>query len=209
MDPQGRKAPAPCAAARSASAAGAWVVRGPVNYCAKVFPAVTAGHPDAGPLSVLAAVLGGDLLQRTIRERGGAYGAGARYCDRTATLRMFSYRDPRLSETLRDFDSAIEALRRQPPEGRELEEAILRAVREIDRPRAFQIAACERYLDELQGQGGEGVRPLRGVSAPRRSEQLREVAGRYLRPTMGRTGVLAGTGRERDLDRLGIPWRRL
>ncbi len=209
MDPQGRKAPAPCAAARSASAAGAWVVEGPVNYCAKVFPAVTADHPDAGPLSVLAAVLGGDLLQRTIRERGGAYGAGARYCDRTATLRMFSYRDPRLSETLRDFDSAIEALRRQPPEGRELEEAILRAVREIDRPRAFQIAACERYLDELQGRGGEGVRPLRASVLRVDPEQLREVAGRYLRSTMGRTGVLAGTGRERDLDRLGIPWRRL
>ena len=188
---------------------GAWIVEGPVNYCARVFPAVTADHPDAGPLSVLAAFLGGDLLQRAIRERGGAYGAGARYCDRTATLRMFSYRDPRLPETLEDFDLAIEALRRQPPEGRKLEEAILRAVREIDRPRAFQIAARERYLDELQGRGGEGVLPLRASVLRTDSGRLRDVAGRYLRATTGRTGVLAGTGRERDLDRLGIPWRRL
>ena len=209
MDPQGHDAPAPWAVARDVSAVGAWITEGPVNYCAKVFPAVAANHPDAGPLSVLAAFLGGDLLQRAIRERGGAYGAGARYCDRTATLRMFSYRDPRLAETLREFDLAIGTLRRQPPEGRKLEEAILRAVREIDRPRAFWIAASERHLDELQGRGGEDVRPLRASVLRTEPEQLREVAGRYLRPMAGRTGVLAGTGRERDLDRIGIPWRRL
>ena len=209
MDPRGQEMSASRAVARSASAVGARIVEGPVNYCAKVFSAVAADHPDAGPLSVLAAFLGGDLLQRTIRERGGAYGAGARYCDRTATLRMFSYRDPRLSGTLQDFDLAIEALRRQPPEGHGLEEAILRAVREIDRPRAFRIAARERFLDELQGRGREGVLPLRASVLRTGSGQLREVAERYLCPMKGRTGVLAGTGRERDLDRLGIPWRRL
>ena len=188
---------------------GAWILDGPVNYCAKVFPAVPANHPDAGPLSVLAAFLGGDFLQRTIRERGGAYGAGARYCDRTATVRMFSYRDPRLSGTLRDFGEAIEALRRRPPEGRGLEEAILRAVREIDRPRAFQVAARERFLDELQGRGAEGTQPLRASVLRTDPERLRDVAERYLRPETGHTGVLAGTGREAELGRLGITWRHL
>ncbi len=195
--------------ARRVSEAAAWVMDGPVNYCAKVFPAVTADHPDAGPLSVLAACLGGDLLQRAIRESGGAYGTGARYSDRTATLRMFSYRDPRLSETLRDFELEIERLRREPPEGDRLEEAILRAVREIDRPRAFQIAAYDRFLDELQGRGAEGTQPLRAAVLRTDSEQVRAVADRYLGSTMGCTGVIAGAGRERDLDRLGISWRRL
>ena len=195
--------------ARREPKVAAWVVDGPVNYCARVFPAVTANHPDAGPISVLAAFLGGDLLQRAIRERGGAYGAGARYCGRTATLRMFSYRDPRLSETLRDFGREIERLRREPPAGRRLEEAILRAIREIDRPRAFQVAAHERFLDELQGRGAEGSGALRASVLRTGPERLREVAERYVRPEMGRTGVLAGTGREGDLDRLGITWRRL
>ena len=196
-------------ATRDAPGPGAWVLDGPVNYCARVFPAVSADHPDAGPLSVLAAFLGGDLLQRSVRERGGAYGAGARYCDRTATVRMFSYRDPRLAGTLRDFDEAIEALRRRPPEGPRLEEAILRAVRGIDRPQAFQIAARERFLDELQGRGAQGGRPLRASVLGTDSDRLRDVAERYLRPERGRTGVLAGTGREGELDGLGITWRRL
>ena len=142
-------------------------------------------------------------------ERGGAYGAGARYCNRTATVRMFSYRDPRLGETLGDFDRAIEAMQLEPPVGRKLEEAVLRAIREFDRPRAFQIAAYERLLDELQGRGADGTKTLRESVLRTDPERLCEVANRYLHPTMGRTGVLAGTGRERDLDRLGVPWRRL
>ena len=204
-----RPAPSARAAPCRASGTGAWIVDGPVNYCARVFPAVAADHPDAGPLAVLAACLGGDLLQRAVRERGGAYGAGARYCGRTCTVRMFSYRDPRLAETLRDFESALEALRRHPPEGRRLEEAVLRTIREIDKPRAFQIAALERYLDELQGRFSEGGPSLRASVLGTEPGRLRDVAERYLSPGQGCTGVLAGAGREAELDRLALPWRRL
>ena len=158
---------------------------------------------------MLAAFLGGDVLQRRIRERGGAYGAGARYCARTCTVRMFSYRDPRLAGTLRDFEGALESLVRNPPQGRSLEEAILRAVREIDKPKAFQVDALERYLDELQGPGSEGGRSLRDAVLGAEPGRLRDVAQRYLSPDRGCVGVLAGAGREAELDRHGLPWRRL
>ena len=209
-EPGDRELPARTRAAPSrASATGAWVVEGPVNYCARVFPAVAAKHPDAGPLAVLASFLGGDLLQRAVRERGGAYGAGARYCARTCTVRMFSYRDPRLAGTLHDFDRALESLCRHPPQGRSLEEAILRTVRETDRPKAFQVDALERYLDELQGSGSEGSLSLRASVLGAEPGRLRDVAHRYLTPDRGCDGVLAGVGREAELDRLGLPWRRL
>ena len=187
----------------------AWILGGTVNYCAKVYPAVSADHPDAAPLGVLAALLGGDLLGRAIREDGGAYGAGARYCERSATLRLFSYRDPRLAETLGDFDRASASLRRRPLARGRLEEAILRAVRELDRSRAFQVAAFERYLDELQGRDPEGVRRRRDAMLRTSPEAVRETARRYLCPDRGRAGVLAAAGREGELDRLGLPWRRL
>ena len=209
-EPEAHDPPPPARAAPCrASVTGAWIAQGPVNYCAKVYPAVAADHPDAGPLAVLAAFLGGDLLQRAVRERGGAYGAGARYCGRTCTVRMFSYRDPRLAQTLRDFDEALEALRRHPPEGRRLEEAILRTVRVVDKPKAFQVAALDRFLDELQGRGSEGERSLRASVLGAEPGRLRDVAERYLSPEQGCAGVLAGAGREAELDRLGLPWRRL
>ena len=208
--PEGHELPpsaraAPC----HASVTGAWIADGPVNYCARVHPAVAADHPDAGPLAVLAAFLGGDLLQRAVRERGGAYGAGARYCRRTCTVRMFSYRDPRLAQTLADFDRALETLGRSPPRGQRLEEAILRTVREIDKPKAFQVDALERFLDELQDPGSRGALALRASVLGAEPEQLRDVAERYLSPEQGCAGVLAGTGREAELDRLALPWRRL
>ena len=202
--PRGRK----CDPRRTPPPA-AWVLGGTVNYCAKVYPAVDADHPDAGPLGVLATLLGGDFLARAIREDGGAYGAGARYCERSATLRMFSYRDPRLAETLRDFDRATESLRRRPPGRKRLEEAILRAVRELDRPRAFQVAAFERYLDELQGRDPQGAGRRREAMLRTSAEAVRETARRYLRPERGRVGVLAAAGREAELDRLGIAWSRV
>ena len=209
-EPEAHDPPPPARAAPCrASVTGAWIGQGTVNYCAKVHPAVAADHPDAGPLAVLAAFLGGDLLQRAVRERGGAYGAGARYCGRTCTVRMFSYRDPRLAQTLHDFDEALEALRRHPPEGRRLEEAILRTVREVDKPKAFQVAALDRFLDELQGRGSEGERSLRATVLGAEPGRLRDVAERYLSPEQGCAGVLAGAGREAELDRLGLPWRRL
>ena len=194
---------------RRAPPAAAWILGGTVNYCAKVYPAVGAGHSDAASLGVLAALLGGDLLVRAIREDGGAYGAGARYCERSATLRLFSYRDPRLAATLDDFDRASASLRRRPPARGRLEEAILRAVRELDRPRAFQVAAFERYLDELQGRDPEGARRRRDAMLRTSPEAVRETARRYLRPDRGRAGVLAAAGREDDLDRLGLPWSRV
>ena len=207
--PERRELPPVRAAPCRTSATGAWIVDSPVNHCAKVYPAVAADHPDTGPLAVAAAFLGGDLLQRAVRERGGAYGAGARYCARTRTLRMFSYRDPRLGQTLRDFDAAIEALCRRPPEGRRLEEAVLRTVREIDKPRAFRIDALERYLDEFQGRGSRNAGSLRSSVLGVEPGRLREVAERYLVSGRGCAGVLAGAGSEAELDRLEMPWRRL
>ena len=208
-NPESPAFPGPKCGPRRVPSPAAWVLGGTVNYCAKVYPAVGADHPDAAALGVLAALLGGDLLARAIREDGGAYGAGARYCERSATLRMFSYRDPRLGETLDDFDRASDTLRRRPLARARLEEAILRAVREIDRPRAFQVAAFERYLDELQGRDPEGVRRQRDAMLRTSAEAVRKMARRYLCPDRGHVGVLAAAGREGELDRLGIPWSRV
>ena len=203
--------PSPSSGGRSRRAPppGAWIVGGTVNYCAKVFPALGADHPDAGRLAVLAAFLGGEVLPRAIREAGGAYGAGARYCERSATFRMFSYRDPRLSDTLRDFDRALDTLFRDPPRGERLEEVVLRALRDLDRPQAFQVAAFERFLDELQGRDPEGAARRRESMLRTNADELLDTAMRYLRPEEGRTGVLAAAGREAELDRLGISWCRL
>ena len=104
-----------------------WVTSTQVNFCAKAYPTVPSGHPDAPVLSVLAAFLRNGFLHRSIREQGGAYGGGASHDPNIAAFRFFSYRDPRLVETLTDFDAAITWLLDTQHEQLALEEARSRA----------------------------------------------------------------------------------
>ncbi|HBO14674.1 MAG TPA: peptidase M16, partial [Halieaceae bacterium] len=77
-----------------------WLTNTQVNFCARAYPTVPVGHPDAAALTVLAAYLRNGFLHRAIREQGGAYGGGASQDSSIAAFRFFSYRDPRLTETL-------------------------------------------------------------------------------------------------------------
>ena len=65
-------------------------------------------------LSVLGGILRNGYLHQAIREIGGAYGGGASQNSDSGAFRLFSYRDPRLSETLADFDKAIAWIKSKP-----------------------------------------------------------------------------------------------
>ena len=54
-----------------------WITGAQVCYCAEAFPTVSMDHDDAPALTVLGAVLRNGYLHSAIREKGGAYGAGA------------------------------------------------------------------------------------------------------------------------------------
>ncbi|TPX41162.1 hypothetical protein SeMB42_g05694 [Synchytrium endobioticum] len=75
----------------------------PVNYVARSFQAVPYAHPDAAPLAIYSQLATHHFLHQTIREKGGAYGGGARYSPLTCTLSLFSYRDPNSDKTLNAF----------------------------------------------------------------------------------------------------------
>ena len=83
-----------------------------MSFCAKAFATVPVEHPDAAALTILGDFLRNGFLHRAIRERGGAYGSGAGQDSGEAAFRFFSYRDPRLTETLDDFDASIKWLSR-------------------------------------------------------------------------------------------------
>ncbi|MDX1697773.1 MAG: insulinase family protein, partial [Thiohalobacterales bacterium] len=103
----------------------AWLSNTQVNFCAKAYPTVPAEHEDAAALNVLAGFLRNGYLHRAIREQGGAYGGGASYDSDNAAFRFYSYRDPRLEDTLKDFDSSVAWLLEEKHEWRLVEEAIL------------------------------------------------------------------------------------
>lgn len=112
----------------------AWLTNTQVNFCAQAFATVPTDHPDAAALSVLAGVLRNGFLHRAIREQGGAYGGGASHDSSNATFRFYSYRDPRLTETLQDFSASVEWLLGKDLGYQAVEEAILGIVSSLDKP---------------------------------------------------------------------------
>ncbi|MCK5681944.1 insulinase family protein, partial [bacterium] len=108
-----------------------WTTDTKVNFCAKAYPTVAIAHPDAAPLSVLGGFLRNGYLHRAIREEGGAYGGGAGHDSGSAAFRFYSYRDPRFTATLDDFDKSLIWLQENRHEARQVEEAILGVVSQI------------------------------------------------------------------------------
>ncbi len=158
----------------------AWVTSTEVNFCAQAYLTVPADHPDAPALIVLGRFLQNGYLHRAIREQGGAYGSGASYDANTGAFRFYSYRDPRLAETLEDFSESLRWLQRHPHEYHALEEAILGVISAIDRPSSPAGEAIKTFMASLNGRTPDYRRRLRQHVLGVTLEDLKRVAATYL-----------------------------
>ena len=174
-----------------------WSVNTQVNFCAKAYATVEESHPDAPALMVLGPYLTNGFLHRSIREQGGAYGGGASYSSANGAMRFYSYRDPRLAETLADFDGAITWFMEERHEERQLEEAILRVLSDIDRPGSPAGEAISAYFGTRHGRTPAYRRAVRRAVMGVSKDDLMRVAERYLR---GATGSIAVVSNEATIE---------
>ncbi len=157
-----------------------WLTNTQVNFCAKAFPTVAMTHADAAPLTVLGGFLRNGYLHRTIREQGGAYGGGAQQDSNSAAFRFYSYRDPRLSETLEDFSQSIQWLKDTDHAWLSVEEAILGVISSIDKPGSPAGEAKQAFHAELNGRTIELRETFRKQVLEVKEEDLKRVADKYL-----------------------------
>jgi Zn-dependent M16 (insulinase) family peptidase len=169
----------------------AWATSTQVNFCARAYPTVPLQHEDSAALMVLGNFLTNGFLHRAVREQGGAYGSGAGYDSDTGGFRFFSYRDPRLAETLDDFDNALAWLRDETHEHRELEEAILGIISAIDRPESPAGEAVKTYFGILHGRTPEQRRAFREKVLAVTLDDLRRVGEAWLNPEQASTAVVS------------------
>jgi Zn-dependent M16 (insulinase) family peptidase len=183
-----------------------WVVNTQVNFCAKAYPTVPPSHADASALIVLGVFLRNGFLHRAIREQGGAYGGGANYHGDSGTFRFFSYRDPRLVETLQDFDKALNWLQETKHEPRTLEEAVLGIIGQIDRPASPAGEAAITFFNSLHGRTPEQRRQFRQRILQVTMDDLLRVAKTYLHPQKANTVVVSNAKnlQETDLEILNL-----
>ena len=169
-----------------------WTTSTQVNFCARAYPTVAAEHPDAAALMVLGGFLRNNYLHRAIREQGGAYGGGAGYDADAGTFRFYSYRDPRLGETLADFEASIRWLLDNDHPWRLVEEAILGVISAIDKPGSPAGEARTAFYGRLHGRTPEQRRALRQRVLEVRQQDLKRVAEDYLLdPSRAGTAVIS------------------
>lgn len=170
-----------------------WVTNTQVNFCARAYPTVAVSHPDAAPLTVLGGFLRNGFLHRTIREQGGAYGGGATQDSGIAAFRFYSYRDPRLAETLSDFDASVAWLLDNQHEYRALEESILGVVGSLDKPSSPAGEAKQHFHNKFFGRTHEQREQFRQRILDVTIADLQRVGELYLRPELASTAVVSNS----------------
>ena len=168
----------------------AWSTTTAVNFCAKAYPTVASGHADNAPLQVLAGFMRNGYLHRAIREQGGAYGGGASQDASSASFRFFSYRDPRLQETLADFDTAIDWVISTEHKPHQLEEAILGVIASLDKPASPAGEAKQAYFNRTFGRSLEHRAQFRKQVLSITTADLKRVAQLYLAPEKASIGII-------------------
>lgn len=179
----------------------AWITSTQVSFCAKAYPTVAVEHPDAAPLTVLGGFLRNGFLHKAIREQGGAYGSGAGQDSADAAFRFFSYRDPRLQETLDDFDASIKWMLKQDDDEQKLQEAILGVISTIDKPGSPAGEAKQTYHNSLFGRTPEQRKKFRAAILKVNFSDLKRVTATYLLPEKSSIAVLTNRNQADTLDK--------
>ncbi|MCP5357181.1 MAG: insulinase family protein [Pseudomonadales bacterium] len=187
-----------------------WATNTQVNFCAKAYPTVAGAHPDHATLSVLARFLSNGFLHRVIREQGGAYGGGADQDANSAAFRFYSYRDPRLAETLQDYDRAIEWVLGADHEERLVEEAILGVISSMDKSSSPAGEAKQAFYNDLFGRTLERRQRYREQVLATTLQGLQRVAERYLvDPSAASVGIISYSGQMAQAEALGLEAHRI
>lgn len=126
-----------------------------VAHCAKTMPAPSFAHPET-PLFELGLYLAQfDYLLPEIRLKGNAYGAGAMYDNRRGTLSLFSFRDPRIVETLAVFDGLRDFVDRAAWTQTDVDRGIIGLAKKIVQPIRPGQATGEALMCHVRGESDE------------------------------------------------------
>ncbi|XP_059953540.1 presequence protease, mitochondrial isoform X1 [Mesoplodon densirostris] len=148
----------------------------PVNYVAECIRTAPYTAPAHASLKILARLMTAKFLHTEIREKGGAYGGGARL-SYGGIFTLYSYRDPHSTETLQSFLKAVDWAKSGRFTQQDINEAKLSVFAAVDAP----VAPSDKGLDcFLYGLSDEAKQAHREQLFAVRHEDLVDVSNRYL-----------------------------
>jgi len=181
-----------------------WMVDSQVNFCAWALPTVTLNHPDAAALAVLGGVLRNGHLHTAIREKGGAYGAGATQDSSLGCFKFYTYRDPRVEGSFADFASSIDWALALGNGRDHVEQAVLGIAGSLDRPGSPAGEAKQAFHMDKTGRTRELRQNFRDRLLAVTWADVIRVTEQYLKGQDGFRAVVAPRGTESVADKLGL-----
>jgi presequence protease len=117
-----------------------------VNYAALSFKGVPYTHPDSPVLRVLAKYIEQKRIHPEVREKGGAYGGGARYNSLDGIFAFSSYRDPSFERSLEVMRDAGRWAKEQKVGDDVLPEMKLSIFKGVDAPISVRDEGMQEFL---------------------------------------------------------------
>ncbi|KAJ7396182.1 pitrilysin metallopeptidase 1 [Pitangus sulphuratus] len=148
----------------------------PVNYIGECIRTVPYTAPDYASLRILARLMTAKFLHTEIREKGGAYGGGAKL-SHNGIFTFYSYRDPNSLATLKTFEKAVEWAKSGEFTQQDIDEAKLAVFAAVDAP----IAPSDKGMGQfLYGISDEMKQSHREQLFAVNSDNLVDVSNKYL-----------------------------
>lgn len=179
----------------------------PVNFCAKVIPAVAYTDPDFAKLRVLSRFLSSKYLHPLVREQNGAYGGGA-MLTLDGLFNFYSYRDPNSRVTLDVFDNTADWMSKNTAliDDQNLFEAKLSILQQMDQPVAEYMKGVDLFLYGLSYDIWKTQRER--VLAVKKKDLI-EVCNKYLGNTKWSGKCVIGEGKGQELKKDGEVWKKI
>lgn len=151
-----------------------------VSFVGSGFRVPEIGHKDAPALFILSKILGRQFFHAEIREKGGAYGGIAKYDYLEGIFSFGSYRDPHIISTLKIFARAKNFILNNKYTKENIQEAILQACSDLDRPGSpFEEAKMTFTRNIIGLSDAERLAFKKGIFNVKRND-INRVAKKYL-----------------------------
>lgn len=186
-----------------------WSTDTQVNFCSSAYQTVSAEHDDSAALTVLAGVLRNNYLHTKVREQGGAYGGGASHDNSNGVFRFYSYRDPRLTETLSDFEGSLDWLKSGQFTDDQIEQSVLGVVGSLDKPGSPAGEVKGAYQNRLFDRSDEFRKHYRENILNVNKSQLVDIAGRYFSSDAKTEAVVTDAAKAEKLADQGFDWQKV
>ncbi|KAM4551302.1 presequence protease, mitochondrial [Odontesthes bonariensis] len=173
----------------------------PVNFISECIRTVPFSHQDYASLCILARMMTAKYLHGEIREKGGAYGGGARMGG-GGLFSFYSYRDPNSTQTLSAFRKGVAWAKSGQFTQQDIDEAKLSVFSAVDSPVAPANKGIGCFLNGITDEMKQSHRE-RLFAVDHKS--LVDVAERYLGVGQRTCGV-AMLGPENDAIKKDPSW---